>query len=130
MFQFSNSESTSSSVSDIVQSSDTSGWVVVSKCRFPFASNSCWKLAPSTKEWKMSWNLFSRRGSLIKPGEALLAPVDSIKIGSKAILKAFSSIEGMILASWGDDNSKQGLVFTSKIQGFSSESRMKSYPKT
>jgi hypothetical protein len=51
------------------------------------------------------------------------------KIGSIAILIAFSIIAGMILAKYGDESSKHGFVFTSINHGFISSSNIKSYPK-
>ena len=51
------------------------------------------------------------------------------KIGSTVSLKAFSSIEGISLASKGDDSSKQGFVFTSIRYTLKSRSIMKSRPK-
>ena len=50
-------------------------------------------------------------------------------MGSTAILKAFSSIEGMIRAKRGLDSSRQGLVLTSMIQTLQLSSIMKSSPK-
>lgn len=46
--------------------------------------------------------------------------------GSIAILKAFSSIEGIIRARVGEESSRQGFVLTSMSQGLKSLSKRKS----
>jgi len=51
------------------------------------------------------------------------------KIGSTAILKAFSTIPGMILASKGQESSRHGLVFTSISHVSNFSSIIKSRPK-
>lgn len=50
--------------------------------------------------------------------------------GSRPIFRAFSIIEGIILARRGEDNSRQGFVFTSISQTLKFWSIMKSKPKT
>jgi hypothetical protein len=52
------------------------------------------------------------------------------KIGSRAIFKALSSIDGMILPSRELDSSRHGLVFTSINQGLNPSSIRKSSPNT
>ena len=84
---------------------------------------------PSTLWSKTSVNLFSGHGS---PKNAFLElkPSGGMKIGSTVILKAFSNMFGISLASNGLESSRQGLVLTSITYSLNSSSIIKSRPNT
>ena len=64
---------------------------------------------------KIRLNLFASKNSSL-PTLEYAGSLGGGKIGSTAMRMAFSSIEGMILASKGQESSRQGLVLTSISQ--------------
>lgn len=99
-----------SSSSSIKSSSSSSPSIIWSKFTL-FYEIECWNPSSISPELKMSVNLFDSKRSVWRFFVLGMLRGGGNK-GSMAILNAFSIMFGMILASSGLDNSKQGLLLT------------------